>query len=165
MVVAGFTPVELLSASAVAVRWAVEGCAEVYNAYPAVVREEGNPVGRELVRRVFEVCDREWRGLGRLAKSGLSVGEEFAAWDAERRFPELGEDFNAEAQRRRGGAEGGAREGVGCPAAQVLLGRMEPTACLMFGRECTPASPQGAPMVSPEGACAAYYWHKGKGLY
>lgn len=150
VVVAGFTPAELLSAAAVAVRWVLEGRAEVYNAYPAVVREEGNPAGRELVRRVFEVCDREWRGLGRLAMSGLRVGAEFAEWDAERRFPEL----------REGRTQQVASIPGGCEAGKVLLGRMEPTECPMFGRECTPASPQGAPMVSPEGACAAFYLHR-----
>jgi len=148
--VAGFTPAELLSAAAAAARLAAAGRAEMFNAYPAVVREEGNPAGRALAERVFETCDREWRGLGVLKASGLRPREEFAAWDAERKF---GEFLAGDA----GGAEGG--DG-GCPAAEVLLGRLEPTGCPFFGRECTPGAPKGAPMVSPEGACAAFYWNR-----
>jgi hydrogenase expression/formation protein HypD len=97
---------------------------------------------RLQVERVFELVDRKWRGIGTIPRSGLALRGEFAAWDAERKFG-LGEVV--------------VDEPAECHAGEVLQGRMKPHQCPAFGTRCTPERPLGAPMVSSEGACAAYY--------
>ncbi len=106
------------------------------------VRREGNQPAQELVSRVFELVDRKWRGIGEIPRSGLGLREEFAEFDAERRFAL--EDIRTE-------------EPTACRAGEVLRGLLKPFECAAFGKECTPEHPLGAPMVSSEGACAAYY--------
>ena len=141
MVPAGFEPVDILAALLLLVRQLEEGRAGVENEYRRSVRPEGNPAARRAVEQVFEVCDRNWRGLGEIPASGLRLRPEFAAYDAENKF-ELE------------GIEG--REATMCISGAILRGEQKPPQCPAFGRECTPANPLGATMVSSEGACAAY---------
>ena len=150
VVVTGFSAAELLAGTAAAARLAAAGRAEVFNAYRRVVSEQGNPAGWGAAMEVFETCGREWRGLGWLDDSGLRIRKEFGAWDAEKKFA----DTLAGATKS---AAGGDEKG--CEAGKVLVGQMEPPECPLFGTACTPESPKGAPMVSPEGACAAYWWN------
>ena len=108
--------------------------------YTRAVRPEGNPVARGVMDQVFEACDADWRGLGVIPGSGLRINEEFAAFDAARRFAvEPGEPI----------------EPRGCRCGEVLRGVLDPAECPLFGTRCTPESPVGACMVSSEGSCAA----------
>jgi hydrogenase expression/formation protein HypD len=111
-------------------------------AYRRGVMAQGNPVAREAIDRVFDVCDAEWRGLGRIPASGYVIRDEFAAFDATRRF-ELSVEPTVEAR--------------GCRCGDVLRGVIPPIACPLFDRVCTPANPIGPCMVSSEGSCAAYH--------
>ena len=142
IVVGGFEPVDLLEAIAMLVAQLEEGRAEVENQYARSVAREGNRQAREVMAKVFEVCDRKWRGIGPIPRSGLRLREEFAAFDAEKVF-----DVAAHS----------ADEPPECISAMVLQGLKKPPDCSAFGTRCTPANPLGAPMVSSEGACAAYY--------
>ncbi|HEY4485034.1 MAG TPA: hydrogenase formation protein HypD [Nitrospiria bacterium] len=142
IVVTGFEPLDILHGIYLTVRQLEEGRSEVENQYARSVRREGNLPARRLLGEVFETTDRKWRGIGMIPNSGYRLREAYAAFDAERRF-DVGKME--------------ARESPLCIAGQVLLGRKKPHECPAFGRECTPESPLGAPMVSSEGACAAYY--------
>lgn len=142
IVVTGFEPVDLLDGVLRAVRQLEAGEARVENQYARAVRAEGNPQARRMVDEVFEVCDRAWRGVGLLPKSGLRLRAEYRVLDAEQLF---------EIDTVR------ATEPESCISGQVLRGLKRPTDCPAFGRTCTPESPLGATMVSSEGACAAYY--------
>ncbi|MCB9611012.1 MAG: hydrogenase formation protein HypD [Sandaracinus sp.] len=139
LVVTGFEPVDLLHGLLVCVDRLERGEAGVENAYARVVRPEGNVLARAAVERVFRVADVPWRGFGVLREGGLAVRD--ASRDAVRRFalPTLTLEEPAE-----------------CRAADVLRGRLRPTDCPAHGTRCTPEHPLGAPMVSSEGACAAY---------
>ena len=127
------------------VRQLEEGRAEVENQYARVVRTDGNPHARELVGRVFEVVPRKWRGIGTIPASGLGLKGEYAALDAERKF---------------GLTERDTAEPAECLSGLVLQGRIKPVECPSFGKNCTPEHPLGAPMVSSEGACAAYHRYR-----
>jgi hydrogenase expression/formation protein HypD len=118
----------------------------VENQYARTVTRDGNVPAQQLVGRVFEVCDRQWRGIGMIPKSGYRLRPEFAALDAESRF-------NVSAVQ--------AQESLLCIAGQILQGVKKPFQCGAFGTDCTPEHPLGAPMVSSEGACAAYYRYEG----
>jgi hydrogenase expression/formation protein HypD len=142
IVVTGFEPVDLLEGVRRAVRQLEEGRAEVENGYARAVALDGNPAARQTMDRVFEVADRNWRGVGPIPASGLRLREEFAAFDAERVF-DVGEIRPSEP--------------AACMAGEVLKGACKPVDCPAFGRDCTPQTPLGALMVSSEGACAAYY--------
>jgi hydrogenase expression/formation protein HypD len=142
IVITGFEPIDLLQGTLMALRQLEEGRAEVENQYPRVVKREGNRAARDLVSKVFEVCDRKWRGVGSIAKSGYQLREEFHAHDAEHFFDV--KDIDTE-------------ESTTCISGQVLRGVKKPHDCPAFGKECTPDHPMGATMVSAEGACAAYY--------
>ena len=145
-VLAGFTAKELLTALAVAVTKAREGRPFFVNAYPRVVKPEGTPAAVELIERVMEPCDTEWRGLGVIPQSGLRLREAYAAHDARKKFdmPHI---------------EG--RANPACRCGEVLQGHCKPSDCPLFGKVCTPQSPVGACMVSGEGACSAYYQYGG----
>jgi len=145
IVVGGFEPVDLLEAIRMLVVQLEESRAEVENQYVRSVQYEGNRPAQEAIARVFEVSDRKWRGIGSIPVSGLQLKEEFLAFDAERIF-ELA-DIRAD-------------EPPECVSAEVLLGHKKPTDCTAFGTRCTPEKPLGAPMVSSEGACAAYYQYR-----
>lgn len=145
IVVGGFEPIDLLEAIRMLVAQLEEGRTEVENQYSRSVQRGGNVPAQEAVARVFEVKDQKWRGIGRIAGSGLQLRRAYAEFDAERVF-EL-DDVRAE-------------ESPDCIAAQVLLGLKKPTDCPAFGSKCSPERPLGAPMVSTEGACAAYYQYR-----
>ncbi len=142
IVVTGFEPVDILEGIWMAIRQLEEGRSEVENQYARSVRRDGNRSARDIVSRVFQVVDRQWRGIGEIPMSGLGLRDEFAAWDAEQKF---------DLQGIR------ATEPAECRAGDVLRGRIKPIECAEFGTTCTPESPLGAPMVSSEGACAAYW--------
>jgi hydrogenase expression/formation protein HypD len=142
IVVTGFEPVDLLEGILLTVRQLEAGRAEVENQYVRAVRRDGNQPARARMARVFQPVHRQWRGLGEIPWSGLALRDEFAAFDAERKF-------GLSAVR--------AAEPPECRAGDVLRGRIRPHECEAFGRTCTPERPLGAPMVSSEGACAAYY--------
>ena len=145
VVVSGFEPVDLLEGVLCAVRQLERGEARVENQYARVVRDDGNPASRAILEEVFDVCDRPWRGIGILPKSGLRLTYEYRAFDAERRFDE---------------AAARAVEPTACISGQILRGVKRPTECPAFGKACTPEAPLGATMVSSEGACAAYFHYK-----
>jgi hydrogenase expression/formation protein HypD len=142
IVVTGFEPVDILQGIAMTVRQLERRQAVVENQYARAVRREGNIPAQELIRKVFEPTDRKWRGIGEIPMSGLRLREAFASFDAERIF-------------EVGGMS--ADESPLCIAGQVLQGLKKPHECSAFAKECTPEKPLGAPMVSSEGACAAYY--------
>jgi hydrogenase expression/formation protein HypD len=145
IVVTGFEPLDVLDGIRRCVLQLEAGRAEVENAYPRAVREEGNLPAQEMLARVFETCDRQWRGIGMIPASGWRLAPEFAAFDAERRF-DVGELSVNEPER--------------CRAGDVLQGVLKPDQCECFGTECTPRTPMGATMVSSEGACAAYFQYR-----
>jgi hydrogenase expression/formation protein HypD len=149
IVVTGFEPVDILQGILMAVRQLESGRAEVENQYARSVRREGNRPAQELIERVFKVVPRKWRGVGEIPQSGLGLGDEFAAFDAERRF---------------GVADRRVDEPEDCLSGQVLQGLIKPHECPAFGSKCTPEHPLGATMVSSEGACAAYYRYRRRGL-
>jgi hydrogenase expression/formation protein HypD len=146
IVVTGFEPIDILQGIYFCVRQLEEGRAEVENQYTRSVRDAGNVEAQRLVRRVFEIVPRAWRGLGEIPNSGLGLRAEFAEFDADLRVPVnvvIGADVSE------------------CRSALVLRGVLKPPECPAFGVRCTPESPLGAPMVSSEGACAAYYRYRG----
>jgi len=142
IVVTGFEPLDILEGILLAVRQLEEGRHVVENQYVRAVRRDGNRPAQDLVLKVFRLIDRQWRGIGPIPGSGLGLRDEFAGFDAERKFA-LG-DIRA-------------TEPALCRAGDVLRGKLKPFECPAFGRECTPERPLGAPMVSSEGTCAAYY--------
>jgi len=142
IVVTGFEPLDILEGIWMAVRQLEEGRAEVENQYVRSVRRAGNRPAQDLVRKVFHLVDRKWRGIGEIPMSGLGLRPEFAAWDAERKFALHGIRADEPAE---------------CMAGAVLTGQLKPDQCPAFGTRCTPERPLGAPMVSSEGACAAYW--------
>ena len=118
----------------------------VENAYPRAVRAGGNPHAQSLLREVYERAPAAWRGIGTIAMSGLRLRAAYEKYDALRRFPAPVSE-----------ASGKRSE---CLAGLVLQGVLEPPGCPAFGGLCTPDNPMGAPMVSAEGACSAYYRYK-----
>lgn len=142
IIVTGFEPVDILEGMLLAVRQLEDGRHEVENQYVRSVRREGTRPAQELVRQVFRLTDRQWRGIGAIPASGLQLREEYADFDAEVRFGLESLTVNEPAE---------------CRAGDVLRGNLKPTQCPAFGTRCTPEHPLGAPMVSSEGACAAYY--------
>lgn len=146
-VLAGFTAKELLTAMAVALAKAQQGEPFFVNAYPRVVKPEGTPAAVALIERVMEPCDSEWRGLGNIPQSGLTLRDTYADLDARKKFgmPKIVGKANP-----------------GCRCGDVLRGDITPRDCPLFGKVCTPLSPVGACMVSGEGACSAYYQYGGE---
>jgi len=142
VVVAGFEPIDLLQGILWAIRQLEEGRAEVEVPYARAVTAQGNAAARELVDRVYEVCDRPWRGLGNLPKSGLRLRWEYRDFDAARRFGLEIPD---------------APEPAECMSGAILRGIKKPCDCPAFGVTCTPRTPLGATMVSGEGACSAWF--------
>ena len=142
IVVTGFEPLDLLQGIYMTVRALEEGRWGVENQYTRVVTREGNRPAQKLLAEVFEVSDRQWRGIGPIPRSGYRLRPAYAAFDAEQRFGV-------------GGVT--AQESPLCIAGQILQGLKKPHECPAFGGQCTPEHPLGAPMVSSEGACAAYY--------
>ena len=146
IVVTGFEPVDILQGILMTVRQLEAGKFEVENQYSRAVKKEGNLAAKNLVKEVFEVTDRKWRGIGIIPNSGWKLKEKYSAYDAEKVFAVESIEVN---------------ESHLCIAGEVLQGLKKPPECSAFGNECTPEHPLGAPMVSTEGACAAYF-HYGK---
>jgi hydrogenase expression/formation protein HypD len=142
IVITGFEPIDMLDGVLRTVQQLEAGRSVVENQYGRAVRREGNPASRQLIEDVFEVCDRKWRGIGSIPKSGFKLRYEYRDHDAERLF----EVDDIETQ-----------ESSLCISGQILKGLKKPHDCPAFGKECTPQAPLGATMVSAEGACAAYY--------
>jgi hydrogenase expression/formation protein HypD len=145
IVVGGFEPVDILEAVLMLVKQLEAGEARVENQYVRSVNYEGNVPAQQIMAEVFEIADQKWRGIGSIPRSGLKLRPEFAAYDAEKTF-----DL----------ATITAEEPAECISAQVLQGLKKPTDCPAFAMRCTPENPLGAPMVSAEGACAAYYHYR-----
>lgn len=145
IVITGFEPVDILQGVLMCVKQLEAGRREVENQYKRSVRSQGNRAAMRQIADVFCVVPRKWRGIGEIAASGLALKDAYAAFDAERRFQVA--DMTAE-------------EPEACIAGAILQGHQKPYDCPAFGVRCTPDRPLGAPMVSSEGACAAYYRYR-----
>ena len=145
-VIAGFTGSELLTALAVAVKKFGEGKPFFVNCYPRVVKDEGSPAAVAMVDRFMEPCDAEWRGIGTIPMSGMQLRDEYAAFDARKKYsvPEIKPEYK-----------------TACRCGDVLQGKITPNQCPLFGKACNPDHPVGACMVSDEGACSAFYMYGG----
>ena len=142
IVVTGFEPLDLANGILMAVRLLESGKVEVQNAYSRVVSFDGNRAAQALINQVYQPIDRQWRGIGMIPMSGWGLRPEYKDFDAEQRF-----DLS----------QVQSHESPLCIAGQVLQGIKKPYQCPAFGKECTPQKPLGAPMVSSEGACSAYF--------
>ena len=145
IVVTGFEPLDILEGIRRTLLQLESGRHELENAYPRAVTDQGNLAAMEMLRDVFEVTDRTWRGIGMIPGSGWKLSERYADFDAERRFSVT--DIHT-------------AESALCRSGEVLQGLIKPHECAAFGKECTPRKPLGATMVSSEGACAAYYTYR-----
>jgi len=145
MTVTGFEPLDITQGILETVQMLEQGRLEVCNAYKRLVTFDGNQAAQRVIEQVFEPCDRGWRGIGVIPQSGWKLRPELAEYDAEQRFA-VGEIQTQESPL--------------CIAGLVLQGLKKPVECPAFGRDCTSETPLGAPMVSAEGACAAYYRYK-----
>jgi hydrogenase expression/formation protein HypD len=145
IVVTGFEPLDILQGILMCVQQLESGRAEVENQYVRAVRRQGNQPAQELVRKVFRIVPRKWRGVGEIPASGLGLADAYAAFDAEQRF---------------GLADHHVEEPADCLSGLVLKGQIKPHECPAFGGRCTPEHPLGATMVSGEGACAAYHRYR-----
>ncbi|GGP02774.1 hydrogenase formation protein HypD [Cloacibacterium rupense] len=142
IVISGFEPADLLQAIYHAVLQLEKGEYKVENCYERLVKEEGNLPAQNVVNEIFEIGEQEWRGIGKIPESGLVMKEKYAEFDASRKF-----DISNSAKKE---------ENL-CIAGEILKGIKKPVECPRFGKTCNPGNPLGAPMVSSEGACAAYY--------
>jgi len=140
-VIAGFEPLDILSAIYLITRQFHENRAQVENTYSRVVSDTGNIRAQEMISRVFEPCNAHWRGLGEIAGSGLTLRREFSAHDARTYF---------------GLTPLSVPEPKGCRCGEILTGKVKPPQCPLFNTRCTPTQPVGPCMVSSEGTCAAY---------
>ncbi len=145
IVVTGFEPLDVLEGIRRVIVQLEEGRAELENAYSRVVQTGGNVPAQQMVEDVFEITDRQWRGIGEIPLSGWCLSERYAEFDAERRF-DVGDLDSPESEL--------------CRSGEVLQGLIKPNECEAFGQECSPRRPLGATMVSSEGACAAYYQYR-----
>jgi hydrogenase expression/formation protein HypD len=147
IIITGFEPVDILEGILQCVTQLEEGRAEVGNAYARAVKSSGNLPARRIIEQVFEVADCDWRGMGEIPRSGLSLRSGYAAYDALRRF-----------SLKSSGVSGPTE----CISGDILRGLQKPHECPAFGTRCQPEHPLGAPMVSSEGACAAYYRYRSR---
>jgi hydrogenase expression/formation protein HypD len=145
IIVTGFEPVDILQGIYMCIQQLEQGRAEVENQYSRSVRKEGNIPAQKLIREVFRVVPRKWRGIGEIPDSGLGLQDAYTEFDAEVRF---------------GVAHHTADEPAECISGLILQGIKKPYECSEFSVRCTPEHPLGATMVSSEGACAAYYHYR-----
>lgn len=145
IVVTGFEPLDILHGILMTVQQLESGRAEVENQYSRSVSREGNRPAQELIRKIFKIVPRKWRGVGEIPQSGLRLNEDYTMFDAEKKF-NLTHRF--------------VEEPKDCLAGEILQGLKKPNQCPAFGKRCTPEHPFGATMVSSEGACAAYYRYR-----
>ena len=146
IVVTGFEPLDILQGILMCVCQLEQRRAEVENQYARAVRQTGNQTAQELIREVFTVVPRKWRGVGEIPRSGLGLSKAYSAFDAAKKF---------------GLTDRMVPEPAECLSGLVLQGQIKPPECPAFGKLCTPEHPLGATMVSSEGACAAYYRYRG----
>ena len=142
IVVTGLEPLDLLQGILMTVKQLEKGSYNVENQYSRIVTEEGNQAAQEVIAKVFEITDRVWRGMDNIPMSGYKLKKEYAFFDAIEKF-----DVNIKE----------AEESKSCLSGDIMKGIIRPFQCPEFGKKCTPQNPLGAPMVSSEGACAAYY--------
>jgi len=147
IVITGFEPVDILHGLYLCIKQLEECRHQVENQYSRIVKEAGNQPAQQLMRQVFDVVDRDWRGLGEITAGGLALKAEFGNWDAGQRFAV---SVNGT----------GMAEPAGCRSGDILRGLIKPAECAEFGIRCTPEHPLGATMVSSEGACAAYHRYR-----
>jgi|TARA_R110000744_G_scaffold35654_2_gene82423 hydrogenase expression/formation protein HypD len=146
IVVTGFEPLDVLQGILMVLKQLEGSKAQVENQYSRIVKEEGNPEAQKMIHKVFEIKNQIWRGIGEIPESGYQVRPEYADFDANRKFKiEIPE----------------APENPDCISGQIMKGLKKPFECSQFGKKCKPTNPLGAPMVSSEGACAAYYHFSG----
>lgn len=145
IVVTGFEPLDILQGIYMCIKQLEQGTAEVENQYTRAVKKEGNVKAQELIKKVFKIGTRKWRGIGEIPDSGLVLQDEFLDFDASLKF---------------GLAELQVEESNECISGLILQGINKPNECAVFGTICTPEHPLGATMVSSEGACAAYYRYR-----
>lgn len=150
IVITGFEPLDLVEGIYMAVQQLEKGQYKVENQYSRVVKEEGNAAAIDVIKKVFKIGNREWRGIGEIPNSGYLLTKEFEAFDAEQKF---------------GIGNIHVPENEACIAGEILRGIKKPHECSQFGKTCTPSNPLGAPMVSSEGACAAYYHFSDKLIF
>lgn len=141
-VITGFEPVDVLQGILQLVQMVKHKHADIYNAYPRGVRDEGNKAAQAMIAELFEPCDVKWRGLGVISQSGLRIKDAYAQFDARKRFKLT---------------ERNSSSHTACKCGDVLRGAITPDKCPMFGHACNPQHPVGPCMVSSEGSCAAYY--------
>nr|WP_298995007.1 hydrogenase formation protein HypD [uncultured Allomuricauda sp.] len=146
IVVTGFEPLDVLQGILMVIRQLEQSQSEVENQYARIVREEGNVEAQKVIHEVFEVQNQMWRGIGEIPMSGYGVKEKYATFDATKKY-----EVNIEE----------APENPECISGQIMKGIKKPFECAQFGKKCKPSNPLGAPMVSSEGACAAYYHFSG----
>ncbi|GHT27519.1 hydrogenase formation protein HypD [Bacteroidia bacterium] len=142
IVITGFEPVDLLQGILMLIKQLEKGEYKLENQYSRVVKPEGNTEAIKVIQQVFKVCNREWRGIGEIPMSGYEIRKELQGYDANVKFDIQIDKVNESAE---------------CIAGEILRGIKKPNQCPQFGKKCTPINPIGAPMVSSEGACAAYY--------
>lgn len=147
IVVTGFEPLDILQGILMCVRQLESGQTRVENQYARAVKRSGNEKAQQLIREIFHVVPRRWRGIGEIAASGLALRPQWAPFDAETRF---------------GAASVVHEESTECISGQILQGLKKPPECPAFGARCTPEHPLGATMVSNEGACAAYFRYRSR---
>jgi hydrogenase expression/formation protein HypD len=145
IVVTGFEPVDILQGVYMCVKQLEEGRAEPENAYSRVVTRKGNEPAINIIKEVFKIVPRKWRGIGEIPQSGLGLSDKYKCFDAERKFGVV--DYTK-------------AESTECISGLILQGVKKPNECPAFGDKCTPEHPLGATMVSSEGACAAYYRYR-----
>ena len=148
LVVTGFEPVDILQGIYLCIKQLEEGRAEVENQYSRSVRQQGNETAQQLIQEVFKIVPRQWRGLGEIPQSGLDLQDKYGEFNAQRRF-------KSKLLIQKSQLE------TDCISGLILQGITKPHECPAFGTRCTPEHPLGAPMVSSEGACAAYYRYRG----
>ena len=145
IVVTGFEPVDLLQGILMAVSQLEAENADLELQYSRMVQPDGNQLSKKLLKQVFQPAEMEWRGIGRLPQSGYQLRSEWESWDAAKKFTLHNDE---------------AEEVTRCLSGEVMKGKIKPPGCPLFGKECTPEHPVGAPMVSTEGACSAYYLYQ-----
>ena len=145
IVITGFEPVDILQGIFLCIRQLETNTYCVENQYKRVVSEQGNIPAQQLMQQVYNTVDRRWRGMGNIVDSGLSLSDEYAAWNAELHFSVTEIDTEEPAE---------------CRSGEILKGLIKPAQCPAFNTRCTPEHPLGATMVSSEGACAAYYHYR-----
>jgi hydrogenase expression/formation protein HypD len=141
-VITGFEPIDILNAVFLLIEQNETGKKALVNAYPRAVSDQGNVKAKTILNQVFELCDAVWRGIGKIPASGMSLKDEFKAFDAAKKFNMDMPDVP---------------EPPGCACGQILMGLKTPEACRLYKKKCTPMTPVGPCMVSSEGSCAAFY--------